>query len=132
MAKILVIDDDPGMCRTVSRILSRGGHAVTEASNGVKGMELVRDVHPDIVVTDIFMPQQEGFETIQYLRKEYPSTLILVISGGPAAPLGPIGRDRFLDMATGLGAHGILAKPFRAEDLVGEIDRLLQAHRPGT
>jgi CheY-like chemotaxis protein len=131
MAKILVIDDDPGMRRTISRILSRGGHAVIEASNGLEGMESFRDDHPDIVVTDIFMPQQEGFETIQYLRKEHPSTLVLAVSGGPTAPGGATDSHGFLKMATSLGAHGALAKPFRAEDLLREIDKLLQRHIPG-
>jgi CheY-like chemotaxis protein len=57
MAKILIIEDDPGMHRTVSRILASAGHEVIEASDGLEGVDLFRRNHPDIVVTDIIMPK---------------------------------------------------------------------------
>jgi CheY-like chemotaxis protein len=130
VAKILVIDDDAGMRRTVGRILRGAGHEVAEAQDGLEGIELFRADEPDIVVTDIFMPKKEGIETILDLRREHPSTLILAISGGATAP-GSTGGSSFLDLAQGLGADGTLAKPFRAEDLLREIDKLLQGRIPG-
>jgi CheY-like chemotaxis protein len=131
MVKILVIDDDSAMRRTVSRILTSAGHEVSEAQDGVEGTELFRTSHPDIVVIDIFMPRKEGLETILDLRKERPSTLLLAISGGSTAPGVSDQSALYLGMAQGLGTHGMLAKPFRAEDLLREIDKLLLGQRPG-
>ncbi len=126
MAKILVIDDDIGMRRTIRRMLIRAGHEVAEAKDGFEGIKLFRADRPHIVITDLFMPNKEGIETIRDLRREHPSALILAISGGSTALEGSIAVPHFLDMAEALGANGMLAKPFRAEDLLREIDKLLQ------
>jgi DNA-binding response OmpR family regulator len=130
LAKILIIDDDAGMRRTIGRILRSAGHEVAEAQNGLEGIELFQANRPDIVVTDIFMPQKEGIETIRELRQEHLSTLILAISGGPTSP-PPRPPGPFLGMAQDFGADGTLAKPFRAEDLLLEIDNLLRMQVPG-
>ncbi len=103
-----------------------------EAPDGLEGVDLFRSNHPDIVVTDILMPKKEGIETILDLRRENPSTLILAISGGPVYPGGSRVLLDFLDMAKQLGADGVLAKPFRAADLLREIDNLLGPGAPGT
>jgi DNA-binding response OmpR family regulator len=132
MAKILIIDDDPGMRRTVSRILASAGHEVIEASDGLEGVDLFRKNHPDIVVTDIIMPNKEGIETILDLRMESPSTLILAISGGATNPAGSLVPLDYLGLAKGLGADGVLAKPFRAANLLQEIDNLLSRGARGT
>jgi CheY-like chemotaxis protein len=119
MAKILVIDDDALMRRLVGRILVGGGHDVIEAMDGRDGMVLFRTNRPDIVVTDLVMPQQDGIETIIKLRREDPAILILAISGGLR------GSPVCLDAAQKLGADATLMKPFLADDLLGEIDKLL-------
>ena len=126
MAKVLIIDDDASMRRTVGRILTRAGHEVAEAPDGVEGFKLFRTNRPDIVVTDIFMPNKDGIETILDFRREYPSTLILAISGGSATLDGRTFVPHYLNAAHVLGADGMLAKPFRAEDLLREIDKLLR------
>jgi DNA-binding response OmpR family regulator len=77
------------------------------------------------------MPKKEGIETILDLRRENPSTLILVISGGPIHPGGSRVPLDYLGMAKQLGADGVLAKPFRAADLLREIDNLLGLGAPG-
>jgi CheY-like chemotaxis protein len=125
LAKILVIDDDDGMRRTMSRMLKHAGHEVEEAANGLEGMNSVRTNHPDIVVTDIFMPQKEGFETIQELRQEHPSILILAVSGGATLSQPSVHAPDYLNLVRGLGADATLAKPFRAQDLLLEIDKLV-------
>jgi len=119
MAKILVIDDDALMRRLVGRILHDGGHDVIEAMDGQEGMVSFRTNRPNIVVTDLVMPQQDGIETILKLRRENPSILILAISGGL------LGSTVYLDAAQELGADATLMKPFLADDLLGEIDKLL-------
>ena len=70
--KILVIDDDHMVRYALSRILQRSGYDVVTASDGKRGMMLVREEFPDVVITDIIMPEQEGIETIGLLRHQYP------------------------------------------------------------
>jgi DNA-binding response OmpR family regulator len=120
LAKILVIDDDDGMRRTVSRMLRRGGHEVIGAQDGDEGMRKFYTNPPDIVVTDILMPGKDGIETILDLHRKCPSLPILAMSGRQTGSIG------YLNIARKLGANATLEKPFRAKDLLREIDKLLQ------
>jgi DNA-binding response OmpR family regulator len=117
MADILVIDDEAALRRLVARILRAEGHAVREAPNGREGLRLFREARPDLVITDIVMPDQEGIETILELRREEPDFPILAISGG--------GEGIYLRMAAGVGATETLAKPFGADELVAAVEKLL-------
>ena len=118
IATILVIDDEAEVRQTLVRMLV--GHAVHEAADGGAGLALAAELTPDLVVTDILMPEKEGIETIRELRRAHPSVRILAISGG-----GQSGTLDFLDMARALGADAALAKPFRRGELIETIDRLL-------
>lgn len=125
MAKILVIDDESQIRQMVSRILVEGGHEVTEASNGAEGLKLFREVLPDLVVADLFMPVKEGIETIFELRRETPDVKIIAMSGGGSRrDLGSLAAAR------ALGADLTLAKPFRAAQLLEACAGLLA--RPST
>jgi len=115
--KILVIDDDALVRRTLLKMLRFGGHDTLEADNGVTGLELFRKEMPDIVVTDIIMPEQEGLGTIMMMRRERPDTKIIAISGG-----GRVGNVDVLDAAQALGAAAIIHKPFAADQLLARID----------
>jgi len=125
MAHILVIDDDSDVRVVVQDMLEAAGHEVTFAANGRDGFEANRRRPADLVVTDIFMPNQEGFETIRDLKREFPAVKIIVMSGGSRS----IGTAPYFLAATALGADAVLTKPFGATTLLGEIDRLLQ--QPG-
>jgi CheY-like chemotaxis protein len=120
MAKVLVIDDEPQVLRLIRQMLTRAGHTVIEAADGAQGLAAVRDTPPDIIVTDILMPNMEGIETIRELRREAPTLPILVISGDP-------GSDLYMQMAKLLGAQAALAKPFRQADLLRAVEALLAA-----
>jgi CheY-like chemotaxis protein len=111
--KILVIDDDHLVRYTLSKILSSSGYEVVTASDGKRGMAVLRAEHPDGVITDIIMPEQEGIDTIIQIRRERPAIKIIAISGG-----GRIRNIDFLEMAQSLGADGVLAKPFEADELL--------------
>jgi two-component system chemotaxis response regulator CheY len=114
----LVIDDEPQMRRLIARVLTGAGHTVREANNGAEGIGLFHQANPALVITDLMMPDMEGIEMIQELRREAPTIPILAISGsGPAA---------YLLAATGLGATSALAKPFRASELLSAVGRLLK------
>jgi CheY-like chemotaxis protein len=118
--KILIIDDDDDF-RTMLRImLGKAGYDILEASNGRSGVDLFLEQHPDLVITDLFMPEQEGLETIRKLKRLNSGIKIIAISGGCSA----ISFD-FLPFAEALGATSILAKPFSRNHILTEITALL-------
>ena len=83
--KVLVIDDDILVRRTISRILQHGGYEVSLAEDGAKGVAKFRSERPDLVITDIIMPEQEGIETIIQLLRDNPAARIIAVSGGAYA-----------------------------------------------
>ena len=111
--KILVIDDDHLVRYALSKILLSAGYEVVTASDGRRGMVVLRAEHPDVVITDIIMPEQEGIDTIIQIRRERPRVKIIAISGG-----GRIRNVDFLEMAHSLGASEVIAKPFEANELL--------------
>jgi CheY-like chemotaxis protein len=84
MATILVIDDDATVRLSAKMALEDAGHHVEDAANGAEGMFRLHANPVDLVVTDIFMPEKEGLETIDEIKQKYPGTKIIAISGGDA------------------------------------------------
>lgn len=120
MALILLIDDDRELRWTLRLMLEEAGHEVVEAADGVAGVELQSRIEPELIVTDIIMPEKEGIETILDLRRHDPNARIIAISGG-----GRLTPDDFLSAARRLGAYRSLKKPFRREQLLEAIDACL-------
>jgi len=118
--KILVIDDDHAVRRTICDNLAESGYEVLEASDGDMGLSMIDPAKlPAIVITDIIMPQKEGLETIIEIRKNFPQIKLIAISGG--------GRTRstdFLTLAKRLGADAILPKPVDMDQLEKTIKSL--------
>jgi len=121
MATILVIDDDASMRRLMIRTLAAGPHTLLEAENGQEGLQLVGRHKPDVVITDILMPQKEGIETIREVRELAPDIRIIAVSGGGSAH-----NLMFLDIAKAFGADIALAKPFRPSQLIEAVETVLQ------
>ena len=126
MANVLVIDDDDVVRRTVTRILRSSGHETVEAADGQKGIEAIGLQRVDLVITDIFMPGQEGIETIQRIR-EISALPIIVMSGGPTLSIAPL-VDPFdpLIAAQLLGADLAIRKPFTGDALIDAVDEMLR------
>jgi DNA-binding response OmpR family regulator len=122
MACILIIDDDPAVQLSIQLSLEREGHRVVCASDGEQGLRAFASKAPDLVVTDLIMPNKEGIETIMQIRASDGKTPILAISGG-----GRLSNADFLKMAAKVGANAILPKPFEAQDLVAAVRRLLSS-----
>lgn len=118
--KILVIDDDDDFRVMLRIMLKRSGFQVLEAQNGKVGIHLYKESNPDLVITDLFMPEQEGLETIRELKSMDSESKIIAISGGYAA----LALD-FLPYAETIGACRILSKPFSRNVLLREIKDLL-------
>ncbi len=120
MARILIIDDDAQVRRLLMAVLKQAGHQVVEASDGGKGLALHREQPADLILTDIVMPGQEGFETIQALREEFSHTKIIAFSGKTGAM-----QIDILGIAKKLGAHQTLSKPFEIPTLLHMISKEL-------
>ena len=124
MPSILVIEDDPIMRLVMEEILHALKYKVLCANDGMEGLKLARVLHPDLILTDILMPEMEGIELIQRLREDVPHTPILAMSGG-----GEITAELALRSATAMGACAVLYKPFDLRQLQ-EVLALALAKRP--
>ena len=120
MSKVLIIEDDPAARRMIGRVLGDAGHEVIDAVDGLDGVRRFRAEAPDLVITDLIMPKQEGIQTITDIRAGGARTPIIAISGGGAG-----GAELYLSMAEELGADAVLAKPFRPSDLLSLVSELL-------
>src|SRR5688572_30578375 len=80
--KILIIDDDDVIRITMQNILKKNGYEVILAQNGNVGLELFKKEKPDIVITDMLMPDKEGLQTISEIRAVKADAKIIAISGG--------------------------------------------------
>ncbi len=127
MAFILVIDDDPAIRDSVQTLLGLDGHEVTAACNGREGEAAIRRRQPDLVILDIFMPEQDGLETIRNLRGSHPDLKILAISGS-----GDLQLERALAFAREFGADAALSKPIPRDGLRAAVCALLNGPVPRT
>ena len=118
MARILIIDDDINIRTILGLSLEDAGHEVVLAAEGREGIQKHRATPVAVIVTDLFMPGQEGVETIRQLRKEFPQVKIIAMSGEVAA-------NPMLKVASKLGADKILHKPFLVEELLKAIEEVL-------
>jgi DNA-binding response OmpR family regulator len=121
LANILVIDDEEPMRRFVARALEKQGHALFEAADGAEALRILAERPADLVITDLLMPETDGIETIMELRRLYPGTKIIAISGGGEYQTGA----GFLRAAESLGADRTLTKPFRFQQLLPAVEALL-------
>lgn len=124
MAYIIVIDDDAELLGAMRRTLEDRGHWVRSAEDGLQGMELIERSPPDLVVTDIIMPEKEGIETIVELGERYPKLPVMAISGASSYNGGMNAEESLLD-AELLGARGTLSKPFSMNDFVVHVEEIL-------
>jgi two-component system, OmpR family, response regulator TrcR len=118
MARILVIDDDPHIQTALRDVLSHFGHDVLIAINGREGLARYRECHPDLVITDIFMPECNGLDVILDLAPTNAN--IIAMSGG-----GDLDCGDYLDDAIQFGARRGLRKPFTVDALVEAVNELI-------
>ena len=123
MALVLVIDDAVVMRDLVRRMLAQTSHSIIEAEDGEAGLTLFSRHRPDVVITDLFMPNKEGIETIRDIRRTKGNTKIIAMSGGATQ------GDEYLTAAKELGADAVLPKPFGRRDLLALIDQLFHPGR---
>lgn len=113
MAKILVIDNENQICELLAKMLKRDGHQVFMAQDGEIGVQNFYYLQPDLVITDIVMPNKNGFEVIADLITYNPEQPIIAMSGGRRTTIGSYNK-KSADMS---GIKGILQKPFTHQQL---------------
>ena len=110
---ILLVDDGEELRDLLRHVLERAGHLVTCAKNGIDASLVITGGSFDVVVTDMLMPERNGFELIAEIKENYPTVKIVAISGGVL-----IGRDEHLPMARGGWCGCAVAKALRSSRLV--------------
>ncbi len=115
MISVLVVDDDEHLCQAIADGLAQAGYATREASNGKELLDLFREAPSDIVITDLFMPDFDGFEVIMHLRREVPNVPIIAMSGADDS------KVNYLKAAAQFGAVYTVKKPFRFEELLEKV-----------
>ena len=119
MKKILVIDDDEKILEIFKRFLESMGHIITYAGNGREGLQMLESNPPDLVITDIMMPEADGLEVIMALRRRSEAIPIIAISGGMhAMPMD------FLPTAKKFGARKVLYKPVELSVLSAAVNEV--------
>jgi CheY-like chemotaxis protein len=120
MKRVLVIDDDELFRSMVCDTLRDAGYDVQEAPEGKAGLKMLKTAQADLVVTDLFMPEKEGLETIRQIVKDHPAVHIIAISGGMKGS-----TMDFLPMAKILGAARVFHKPLDRKAFLAATRELL-------
>lgn len=117
MARVLVVEDSGTQARHAESLLRRDGHDVTVARNGAEGLAAVRADPPDVVLTDMHMPELDGLELVRVLRAEYPALPVVLTTDR--------GSEELAVQALRAGASGYIPKRNLAQDLGPVLDELL-------
>ena len=119
MAKLLLIEDDPGVRDYFKVVVSRMGHELTTAFDGSSGIKLVEDVEVDVIMTDLNMPgDPNGMALVRRIREARPNTPLIVVSGFPT-------KERIQECKD-LGVADFLTKPIEMTFFNSVITRLLE------
>lgn len=106
---ICLVDDEPGIVKTLSELLEDEGYQVTSAKSGMDALDVIRQDPPDLVFLDIWMPDLDGLEVLKRVRRQFPHMMVIVMSGH--------GSIETAVQATKLGAYDYLEKPLDSEKI---------------
>ena len=117
MARILIVDDSITYRQLMKEAIEGGGHTVVgEGKDGVQGIELYKELKPDITTMDITMPNLDGLAALKFIMEYDPSATVIMVSS--------TAQSKKLAEAASLGAVDFLVKPFESEKVLDIIDRL--------
>ena len=118
---VLCVEDEPEMIDLIRLILGRRGFDVKGAAGGVEGLKMIREVHPDLILLDLMMPDMDGWEVYQQIKADEKTKGIPVIV--------VTAKAQSIDKVLGLHIAKVddyIAKPFSPQDLLSSIDKVLQ------
>lgn len=119
-AKILIVDDEPGILMAIEFLMQKNGYVTETAVDGQDALKKLEHFHPDAIILDVMMPNMDGFEFAQEVRKDetYFDTKILFLTAKGT------GRDKM--QGYGSGGDSYLTKPFDNEALVEMVQEMLE------
>jgi two-component system nitrogen regulation response regulator NtrX len=118
---ILIVDDEPAILNTLTRILEDEGYQVAVAKSGAEALKAIRAEPPDLVLLDIWMPEMDGLETLKRAREQAPNLLVMMMSGH--------GSIETAVKAIKLGAYDYIEKPLSLENVTLRIRHALDQRR---
>ncbi len=117
MYRVLVVDDSKFMRMLLTEKLQKAGCEVIEAECGYDAVDIYRENNPDMVTMDILMPDQDGIETLQQIKEEFPDAKVVMVTA--------LGMEDHIERALSLGAVGCIIKPFAQEQVDEVVHRVL-------
>ena len=121
MARIIVIDDQAELRALLRSYLEAAGHVVTEASNGIVALVAFDEQIFELIITDVFMPEEDGIVVARLAHELQPDAKLLAITGGGS----DLSSDWAQEMMNILDADAVLAKPFEKQDFLNTVHALL-------
>src|SRR5215467_13137347 len=118
---ILLIEDESRLRHNLQLLLQSEGYRIASAANGVEGIQKMAEVPYDLVITDILMPEMDGFQVMDYLKAHFPETVVVAITGY-------VSTESAIE-ALRRGAYDYLSKPFDFDMLKISIERALEKVR---
>ncbi len=116
--KILIVDDDPIVLKSLGKMLEMNGYAVTCASDGRTALEIIERNGQDIILSDINMPEMNGFELLEMVKEKSPTSAFIIITG--------YGTIEDAVNAMKMGAYDFVTKPINDEEILTQIRRFFQ------
>src|SRR5438876_3718137 len=122
--RVLVVDDDAGICELVATTLAEHGYPTRRASDAREAIYLVQRETPDVVLLDVHLPDISGYQVCRRLRDDYGESIGIILISGE--------RKESMDRAAGLllGADDYMVKPFVLDELLARVQRLAKRSRP--
>jgi len=116
---IIIIDDDPNISELMSLYLEKEGYQTTEFLSGVEALSKMNDLHPDLILLDVMLPQMDGYEVLGEIRKNSKVPVIMVTAKGDTF-------DKVLGLE--LGADDYLVKPFDTKELLARVKAVIRRY----
>ena len=117
---VLIVDDDNMMREFIKELLKIHEFNISEAANGKDGLKQFRENTPDLVITDIIMPEMEGISFIRELRAYNKNIPIIAMTGNVHGRM-----EEYLDISSKLGADEVLRKPIKSKEFIETINKLI-------
>ena len=125
MAKVLVVDDSLSVRKVVEKALEGRGMQVLSAASGAEALERIERDRPDVVICDVILPDKDGYQVCQFVRK-HPS-----ISATPVMLISGVDNGTVQARAAEVKSDDVMFKPFGVDELVRKIDGLLSSRANG-
>lgn len=124
MPKVLIIDDEEDIRSVLKDMLNMSGYEVDSAENGKQAKEFYDKTDYDAIITDIIMPEQDGFEVILDFRNKNQLDRVIAISGGRRTS-----SEDYLSIANHFGVSAIFSKPPNYKELMAKVDEIVKSHQ---